>query len=80
MVHSLVPPHLVYESGDCRGIPFQDLLLQLHVGWVLPKAVSLTVVPGQNAMGSFPTTSPHNPGIVLGGWGFLLAADVAEVI
>ncbi len=54
VVHSLVPPHLVYESGDCGGIFFQDLLLQFHAGGVLPKAVRLTVVPGPNARGLFP--------------------------
>ncbi len=81
VVHSLVPPHLIYESGDCGRILFQDLLLKFHDRSVLPKSVSLAVVPGQEAVGSiFLTTSSQNPEIILGGWGFPLAADVAEVI
>jgi hypothetical protein len=81
VVHSLVPPHLIYESGDCGRILFQDLLLKFHDRSVLPKSISLAVVPGQEAVGSiFLTTSSHKPGIILGGWGFPLAADVAEVI
>ena len=71
VVHSIVPPHLVYESGDCGRIFSQDLLLQLHDRWVLPKAASRTVVSGQKAWVHFLMTSSHNPGIIWGDGDFL---------
>ena len=80
VVHSLVPPHLVFKNGDCGRILFQDLLLNFHDCWVLLNLASVRVVPGQKAVGWFPDNLIPWSRNDFWGMGIFLVAGVAEVI